>query len=55
MDPVSIFATAGAVAKVVDILAKSIKLVSDLRSQWKTADLVVATFETQLIAVSGTM
>ena len=55
MDPVSIFATAVAVAKTVDLLAKSIKLVSDLRSQWKTADLEVATFETQLIAVSAAL
>jgi len=51
-DPISILGTAGAVVGIVDLLAKTIRRVSELRAQWKIVDAVVATFELQLIALN---
>lgn len=54
-DPLTILGAAGSVANIVDILGKTINTISELRSQWQDADLVVLTFETQLTALQAAL
>ncbi|KAK0611656.1 hypothetical protein B0T14DRAFT_488832 [Immersiella caudata] len=51
-DPISIVGTAGAVLGIIDVLAKTIRLLQDLRAQWKIRDAVVITFGIQLTALN---
>jgi hypothetical protein len=55
MDPITIIGTIGAVAGTLDVLGKIIGFVSDLRSRRKTSDIMVATFEAQLIALRSAL
>ncbi|KAK5657153.1 hypothetical protein OQA88_3210 [Cercophora sp. LCS_1] len=50
-DPLTIVGTVGAVLGIVDVLAKTISSVSQLREQWKLVDTVVITFELQLTSM----
>jgi len=50
-----IVGTAGAVVNLVDALTKVISGVIELRRQWRDADLAVATFETQLVALKAAL
>lgn len=47
-DPITILGTASAVIAIIDLLAKTIRSVSEIRSKWNMADLTVSTFEMQL-------
>jgi hypothetical protein len=51
-DPISIVGTAGAVLGIIDVLAKTIRSLQDLRAQWKLIDTVVLTFELQLTSLN---
>jgi hypothetical protein len=51
-DPISIVGTAGAVLGIIDVLAKTIRSLQDLRAQWKIIDTVVVTFELQLTSLN---
>ena len=51
-DPISIIGAAGAVVSIIDLLAKTISTISELRSKWNIADLTVATFEMQLTGLN---
>jgi hypothetical protein len=55
MEPLSIIGATGAVANIVDALAKTISTVADLRSRWKDAELAVVAFETQLVALRAAL
>ncbi|KAK4452219.1 hypothetical protein QBC34DRAFT_274095, partial [Podospora aff. communis PSN243] len=54
-DPISIVGTAGAVLGIIDVLAKTIRSLQDLRAQWKTIDTVVLTFELQLTSLNAAL
>src|SRR4051812_43846591 len=54
-DPMSIFGAAAAVISVVDILARSIGTVRELRSQWKDVELIFRDLTTQLTALRGAL
>ncbi|KAI1011380.1 hypothetical protein LB504_002135 [Fusarium proliferatum] len=47
-DPLSIIGTAGAIANIIDVLAKTITTVCDMRQAWRIVDLAVFAFENQL-------
>ncbi|KAK5661088.1 hypothetical protein OQA88_10978 [Cercophora sp. LCS_1] len=55
MDPATIIGTIGAVAGTLDVLAKIIRFMSDLRSRWMTSDIVLTTFEAQVVAVNSAL
>ncbi|KAK5659717.1 hypothetical protein OQA88_928 [Cercophora sp. LCS_1] len=51
-DPITILGAASAVITIIDLLAKTIRSVSELRSKWNMADLTVSTFEMQLTGLN---
>ena len=51
-DPITIISTAGALANVIDVLAKVIGTVSEYRRMWQEADLAALNLESQLAALS---
>jgi len=51
-DPITILGAASAVVTIIDLLAKTIRSVSELRSKWSMADLTVSTFEMQLTGLN---
>ena len=51
-DPITILGAASAVLTIINLLAKTIRSVSELRSKWNMADLTVSTFEIQLTALN---
>jgi hypothetical protein len=51
-DPITILGAAGAVVSVIDLLAKTIRAISELRIKWNLADLTVSTFEMQLTGLN---
>jgi len=51
-DPITILGAASAVVTIIDLLAKTIRSVSELRSKWNMADLTVSTFEMQLTGLN---
>ncbi|KAK1751560.1 ankyrin repeat-containing domain protein [Echria macrotheca] len=51
-DPITILGAASAVLAIIDVLAKTIRSVSELRSKWNLADLTVSTFEMQLTGLN---
>jgi len=51
-DPITVIGTAGAVANIIDVLAKVISTVSEYRRMWQEADLAVLNLESQLAALS---
>ncbi|KAK3945859.1 hypothetical protein QBC46DRAFT_370163 [Diplogelasinospora grovesii] len=54
-DPITILGAAGTAGKLVTTIGKIIFAISDLRDQWKGADMAVRTFETQLIALRAAL
>ena len=52
-DPLTILGTAGSVATIIGVLGKTISAVSELKSEWKDADIAVITFEMQLITLKA--
>ena len=48
MDPASILGVSGVAVQLVELLAKSIKTLSDLQGRWKDADLALLSLKTQL-------
>lgn len=50
-DPLSIFGAVGSVAGLIDVLSRSIGLVGDLRAQYKGADLMLMSLNSQLLAL----
>ena len=55
MDPCTILGTASAVANVIDVIAKTIRGVNELRCQWRDADLSILTLESQLAALGAAL
>lgn len=51
-DPITIIGTAGALANIIDVLAKVIGTVSEYRRMWQEADLAALNLESQLAALS---
>lgn len=51
-DPVTILGAASAVVSVINLLTKTIRGISELRSKWNIADLTVSTFEMQLTGLN---
>ena len=51
-DPITILGAASAVFTIIDLLAKTIRSMSELRSKWNLADLTVSTFEMQLTGLN---
>jgi guanine nucleotide-binding protein G(i) subunit alpha len=54
-DPITIIGATAAVADILGLLCKVISTVSELRRQWTDADLVVFTFESQLITLKAAL
>lgn len=50
-DPISILGTVGALANIIDVVAKTISTIAELHSQWQDADLAVLNLESQLAAL----
>ncbi|KAK0611987.1 ankyrin repeat-containing domain protein [Immersiella caudata] len=51
-DPITILGAASAVLTIIDLLAKTIRSVSELQSKWNMVDLTVSTFEMQLTGLN---
>jgi len=51
-DPITILGATSAVITIIDLLAKTIRSVSELRSKWNMADLTVSIFEMQLTSLN---
>jgi hypothetical protein len=51
MDPVSIIGTAGAVANIIDVVAKAINTIRELAAEYKEADLRFLCLASQLTAL----
>ncbi|KAK4223488.1 putative guanine nucleotide-binding protein alpha-2 subunit [Podospora fimiseda] len=49
MDPLSIIGGVGSVAGIIDVLGRAIGLISELRDQYKDADFMFRTLESQMI------
>ncbi|KAK3332562.1 hypothetical protein B0T19DRAFT_415985 [Cercophora scortea] len=54
-DPLTIIGTASAVSSLVGLIGKSISTIADIRSQWKSVDLTVLTFESQLASLNAAL
>jgi hypothetical protein len=54
-DPLSIIGAAGAVANIVDLIAKSIKSIQELHDRWKEADITVLNIMVQLTALRAAL
>lgn len=55
VDPISIFGATASVISIIDVLSKSISLLDNLRSQWKTADLALLSLTSQLGALNAAL
>lgn len=53
MDAITILGTAGAVANIIDSVAKSINVLHELYDRWKSADLAMMNLITQLVALKA--
>ena len=51
VDPISIIGTAGAVANIIDVLAKTVSTLHELHNQWKQADFTLVNLIAQLTAL----
>jgi guanine nucleotide-binding protein G(i) subunit alpha len=54
-DPLSIIGAVGAVANIVDLIAKSIKSVHELQNRWKEADVTLLNLMAQLTALRAAL
>jgi hypothetical protein len=52
---VAIIGTIGAVCNIVDVINKTISLIGDVRSKWKTADLALLSLASQLTALRAAL
>jgi guanine nucleotide-binding protein G(i) subunit alpha len=50
-DPISIIGAAGAVANIIDVLAKTVSTLHELHNQWKQADFTLVNLISQLTAL----
>jgi hypothetical protein len=53
MDPVSVIGAAASVGGLIDVVSKSIKLITELRGQWKDADLGFVNLASQLVVLKA--
>jgi hypothetical protein len=51
----AVIGTIGAVCNVVDVTSKTISLIADIRSKWKTADLALLSLTSQLTALRAAL
>lgn len=54
-DPISIIGTAGAVANIIDVLAKTIGTIHEVHQQWKNADFTFIDLIAQLTALKAAL
>jgi hypothetical protein len=54
-DPFTIFGAAASVVSIIDVLARTIGTIQNLRAQWKEADLALLSFTSQLAALSAAL
>jgi hypothetical protein len=52
---IAIIGTIGAVCNIVDVINKTISLISDVRSKWRTADLTLLSLASQLTALRAAL
>ncbi|MCJ1283789.1 hypothetical protein MMC26_003120 [Xylographa opegraphella] len=55
MDPATIVGTAAAVADIVGIITKTIKVLRDLHNKWKDADLIIINLMAQLSSLKAAL
>lgn len=55
MDPVTLLGTAGAVANIIDVLAKTIGSCYDIYQRWKDADATLTNLIAQLTALKAAL
>lgn len=51
----AVIGTIGAVCNIVDVISKTITLISDVQSRWKTADLALLSLTTQLTTLRAAL
>ena len=54
-DIISIIGTAGAIANIIDVLAKTVSTLRDLHNQWKEADFTLFNLIAQLTALKAAL
>ena len=54
-EPLSILGSVAAAADLITMLCKTIQTVSDLRRQWRDADMTVYAFEVELVALKAAL
>ncbi|MCJ1393511.1 hypothetical protein MMC18_006386 [Xylographa bjoerkii] len=55
MDPATILGTAAAVADIVGLIGKTIKVLRELHDRWKDADLTIVNLMTQLSSLKAAL
>ena len=51
----AVIGTIGAVCNIVDVISKTITLINDVQSRWKTADLALLSLASQLTALRAAL
>ncbi|KAF2826219.1 hypothetical protein CC86DRAFT_455781 [Ophiobolus disseminans] len=54
-EALAVIGTVGAVCNIIDVIGKTITLVSDIQSRWKTADLALLSLASQLTALGAAL
>lgn len=54
-EALAVIGTVGAVCNIIDVISKTITLVSDIQSRWKTADLALLSLASQLTALRAAL
>ncbi|KAH8712154.1 hypothetical protein GQ44DRAFT_776179 [Phaeosphaeriaceae sp. PMI808] len=54
-EALAVIGTIGAVCNIVDVIGKTISIITDVRSRWKTADLALLSFASQLTSLRAAL
>lgn len=54
-DPISIIGAIGAIANIIDVVAKTVSTIRQLHNRWKESDFILINIISQLVALKATL